>query len=152
MQLHQFIREHEEIILERAFEASQRGQHQDEAATRSRLSHLLELTIETLKEKNIAHILNWARDLAQDRFKSGLPLTEIQMSMNVIEEAIWQQCMDLLPPEALARALGLSNSVLVAAKTGLARSYVAMATGNDVPPLGWNSHEVVFEEVVQPIS
>lgn len=152
MQLHQFIREHEEIILEKAFEASQRGQYQDEAATRSRLNHLLELTIETLKVKNMAHILNWARDLAEDRFKSGQSLSEIQVAMNVIEEAIWQQCVDLLSPEALGPALGLSNSVLGAAKTGLARAYVKMATGQEVAPLGWNSHEVVFEEVVQPIS
>ena len=102
---------------------------------RDRLSRLLQLTGEAVNRRNLGPILKYAQQLGEERFQAGYPLHEVQTAINVLEEALWEHCVRLLPASELPEALGLCSTALGETKDVLARTYVSLASGTHVPSL-----------------
>jgi hypothetical protein len=138
--LHQLIREQSESILAQAVPAVQRAHlshypASDPEVVRERLSRLLDLTARAVEDRNLGPILEYSRELGEQRFRQGYPLSEVQTAINVLEEALWEHCVRLLPSNELAHGLGLCSTTLGATKDRLARTYVSLASGTHAASL-----------------
>lgn len=103
-------------------------------ATRQRFARLLELMLECLEERRADPIVEYAAAIGRERFEAGYGLLEVQTAINILEEALWKRVLASVEPNEIARALGLVNALLGAAKDTLARTYVTLAT-NRTPPI-----------------
>ena len=83
--------------------------------------------------------MDYMDQIARERFEAGFDIHEIQTAVNVLEESIWRQISQLVPPDELAEAFGLVSTVLGAAKDALARTYVSLASHNKAPSLDLNA-------------
>lgn len=122
-----------ETILKEATEGVSRShlEHYERIGKKQvedRFRKLLHLTIQSMKEKKLSFINEYAQDLAQERFAAGYDLREIQIAINVLEEAIWKIVVKETVPAELAQALGLVSTVLGSAKDTLAQTYVSLAS------------------------
>ena len=104
-----------------------------------RLKTLLALTVKSLSENDLSHVVQLAEKIARERYESGYDLQEIQTAFNVLEEAIWTHIVKEIPPEGLAHALGLLSTVLGAGKDVLATTYVSLVTKTKAPSLDLQS-------------
>lgn len=102
---------------------------------RDRLAELYRLTVETIRERNVTPIIDHMTGVAYERFHAGYTIREVQIAINVLEEAIWSHIVRSMPPDELAEALGLVSTVLGAAKDSLARAYVSLAGKSKAPSL-----------------
>lgn len=132
-------REGEQIVAE-ASEALTRSQlaHYAEAGHavgRERLARLFQLTAQGIADRNLVPVMEYMAEVADDRFHAGYAIREVQIAINVLEEAIWNHIVANVPPDELARALGLVSTVLGAAKDSLARAYVSLASQTKAPSL-----------------
>lgn len=112
--------------------------HYDESGileTQTRLTTLFELTIECIAKKQLSFMTNYMEKLADERFREGFDLSEVQTAINVLEETMWKAVASELPKENLAEALGLITTILGIAKDTLACRYVELATHARVPTL-----------------
>jgi hypothetical protein len=100
-------------------------------AARERLFTLLDQTLICLKARSAHPIVDWATQVAQERFSAGYDLFEVQTAINVFEEALWKRILSSVGPEDLAHALGLVNAVLSTAKDTLARTYVSLVRNRE---------------------
>ena len=149
MPLSDFIQQHSTSILTQAIQSVQRAQLPHYPATspemvQERLSRLLELTGQAVHSHDLGHLTEYARKLGEERFQQGFPLSEVQTAINVLEEAIWEHCVRLLPSDQLGNALGLCSTALGATKDCLARTYVSLASGVHVSSLNL---QALFEGV-----
>ena len=80
-------------------------------------------------------MIDYARQLAAERFESGYDLSDVQGAFNALEEAAWSGLCARLQPEQLALSLGLVSTVLGAAKDAFAREYVSLASRTHAPSL-----------------
>lgn len=140
MNLTQLLEEYENVIVAEAFQglAHSHLQHyeaESTAETRARLQTLYRLIRQSVTKRNLEPLLAYARQLAQERFAAGYSLHEIQVAFNVLEEAIWRQIVQELPPDQVAEALGLVSTVHGAGKDALATTYVSLATRTKAPAL-----------------
>ena len=110
-----------------------------EAAAHDRIARRLEVLFDELLEavssRDLCSIIEYARQLAKHRFRSGYDLSEVQGAINAIEEATWSVLCTRLEPDQLALALGLISTALGAAKDALAREYVSLATQTHAPSI-----------------
>jgi hypothetical protein len=106
---------------------------QDE--TRRRLAALYDEMVEAVSSRDLGGIVDHARGLAAERFRSGYDLSEVQGAFNALEEAAWTTLCACVQAEELALSLALVTTVLGAAKDALAREYVSLASGGRVPSL-----------------
>ena len=97
-----------------------------------RLKDLYRLTVDCLVRRELVPIANYADTVARARFTAGFDIGEVQTAFNVLEEAIWQQVVTTVPAEDLAESIGLISTVLGVGKDTLARTWVALATGQHV--------------------
>jgi hypothetical protein len=128
------------MIVAEASEALTRSQlaHYAEAGHavgQERLARLFELTMQGIADRNLVPVMDYMAAVANDRFHAGYSIREVQIAINVLEEAIWNHIVANIPPEELARALGLVSTVLGAAKDSLARAYVSLASQSKAPSL-----------------
>jgi len=149
MQVAQLIQENRQSILAQALESVQRAQLSRYPASSpetvlQRLTQLLDLTAAAVESRDLGPLLTYARQLGEQRFQAGFPLAEVQTAINVLEEALWEHCVRLLPSQELPQALGLCATSLGAAKDCLARTYVSMASGTHVSSLNL---QALFEGV-----
>ena len=100
-----------------------------------RLRKLYTLTLQSIKQRNLAPLVEYVENAAQEQFTSGFDLYEVQTAFNVLEEAIWQQIVKELPASELAEALGLISTALGTGKDALARIYVSLASKVRAPSL-----------------
>ncbi len=77
----------------------------------------------------------YAEHVAQERFRAGFDIGEVQTAFNVLEEAIWRVVIPRIPPGDLVESAGLIGTVLGAGKDTLARVWVSIATSQRVPSL-----------------
>ncbi len=96
--------------------------------TRERLEAIHGLVVAAVSDLDLDAIVARARGLADERFRSGYDLTEVQTALNALEETMWRTLCARLQPDELALALGLISTVLGAAKDALAREYVSLAS------------------------
>lgn len=100
-----------------------------------RLGRLYSLTAECIRSRDLAPIVDYMHAIADERFRAGYDIREVQIAINVLEETIWQHVVANVPPGELAEALGLVSTVLGTAKDALARAYVSLASKSRVPSL-----------------
>ena len=132
-------RDGERIVAE-ASEALSRSQlaHYAEAGHavgQERLNRLFQLTVASIADHNLVPVMEYMAEVADDRFHAGYNIREVQIAINVLEEAIWNDIVANTPPDELARSLGLVSTVLGAAKDSLARAYVSLASKKKAPSL-----------------
>lgn len=104
--------------------------------TRKKITKLLELTKQSVDEKNLIPMINYIEKMAKQRFLSGFELQEVQTAFNVLEECIWKQILRAMPPSNQGDALALVSSVLGSGKDTLARTYVSLASEKQAEMLG----------------
>ena len=102
---------------------------------RRRIETLFDQMLAAIKTRDLGGIIQFARVLAAERFRSGYDLSEVQSAINALEEATWTTLCARLEPGEHAVALGLVSTVLGAAKGALAREYVSLALQTRVPSL-----------------
>ena len=85
--------------------------------------------------RDLAGVSAYAVNVAEERFKAGFDISEVQAAFNAIEEAMWRQIVESAAPEDLAEATGLMNTVLGFGKDVLARTYVSLASRRHVRSL-----------------
>jgi hypothetical protein len=105
------------------------------AAGRERLDRLFQLTLEGIRDRSLVPVMEYMIEVADERFHAGYAIREVQIAINVLEEAIWNHVVADVPPGELAEALGLVSTVLGAAKDSLAQAYVSLATKSKAPSL-----------------
>ncbi len=99
------------------------------------LEQLYKLLVTSIKERNLAKIVQYAEHIAQERYEANFSLLEVQTGFNVLEEAIWKRIVEEIPPADLAEAIGLVSTVHGAGKDALARKYVSLASKVKAPSL-----------------
>ena len=140
MDLLELLQRDGEKIVSEAGEALARSSltHYAEAGQaigQERLGRLFELTVQSIGDRNLVPVMDYMATVANDRFHAGYAIREVQIAINVLEESIWNDIVANVPPDDLARALGLVATVLGAAKDALARAYVSLASRKKAPSL-----------------
>lgn len=107
----------------------------DPAEVRRRLETLFDYVLEAAQSRDLSAIVTYAGHVADERFKAGYDLSEVQVAFNALEEAAWRRIFDALDPSDYAEALGLVSTILGAAKDALGRAYVSMATDAHAPSM-----------------
>jgi hypothetical protein len=102
---------------------------------RERLDQLLGLVLDSVTQRDLVPMIDHSTLVAKERFEAGFDIREVQTAFNVLEEAIWNQVIDAVPPRDLAEALGLVGTVLGAGRDALASEYVSLATHQHVSSL-----------------
>lgn len=133
MNLLQLLEAQRDEILDEASEALSRAhlRHYEASGTdenRSRVARLLELTLESVRTRDLVPMLDHARAVARERFRDGFDLQEVQTAFNVLEEVIWRRITGHLDPPGYPEAFGLASTVLGAGKQALAVEYVSLAS------------------------
>jgi hypothetical protein len=105
------------------------------AVSEKRLAELYRLTAAAVRDRDLAPIMDYMAQVADERFHAGYAIREVQIAINVLEEAMWLHIVRSTPPDELAEALGLVATVLGAAKDSLARAYVSLASKSKAPSL-----------------
>lgn len=140
MTLQELLHTHSKRIINEAVEALEHSRlsHYKQAGhehTHHRLMALYVLTTKAVQERNIGPLLAHVNTIAEERFKAGFDLSEVQAAFNVLEEALWRHIINDIPPGNQAEALGLVGTVLGAGKDALAREYVSLASKTKAPSL-----------------
>jgi hypothetical protein len=94
----------------------------------ARLALLFDYIVKGVKEKNVMPVVCYVEQIAEQRFKSGFDLQEVQMAFNVLEEHIWKYVLEYISAGSQAEALRLISSIIGAGKDALARTYFHLAT------------------------
>jgi hypothetical protein len=94
---------------------------------RQRLTALLEVTLECLADGRADALVEHTTRVAEERFSAGYDLSEVQTSINIVEEVLWSRILASVAPEQLVHALGLVSGLLDLGKDALARVYVSLA-------------------------
>jgi hypothetical protein len=106
-----------------------------EAENKQRLSRLYDLALECIRSRNLVPMIEFSEKLAEERFKGGFDLQEVQTAFNVLEEAIWKQVTDEMDCDQYPQAFGLTSTTLGTGKEALARQYVSLASKSQVRSL-----------------
>jgi hypothetical protein len=144
MELSQLLESQSDEIINAACSAVERSHlhhYERDGAdkTRERIVTLFNLTKQSVKDRNLAPMIAHAEQIARKRYTAGFDLWEVQTAFNVLEEAIWVKVFKIVPPDALAEALGLVSTILGAGKDMLARTYVSLASKTKAPSLNLQS-------------
>lgn len=106
-----------------------------QAVGHERLAELFRLAVAGIRDRNLVAVIEYMTQVADERFHAGYAIREVQIAINVLEEAMWSHIVRRTPPDELAEALGLVSTVLGAAKDSLARAYVSLAGKTKAPSL-----------------
>lgn len=106
-----------------------------QAVGHERLTELFRLVVAAIRDRNVAPVIDYMSQVADERYHAGYAIREVQIAINVLEEAMWSHIVRRTPPDELAEALGLVSTVLGAAKDSLARAYVSLAGQTKAPSL-----------------
>ena len=140
MNLTQLLREKREEIVNAAATSLNRSHlpHYEQAGpdeSQERLARLYDLIQQSIEQRHLEAIIDYAERIAQERFAAGYDLLEVQTAFNALEVAIWQKIVQECPPGELVEAIGLVSTVQGAAKDALARQYVSLASQTKVTTL-----------------
>lgn len=140
MELSELITVHHDRIVAEAADAltHSRLKHYstDQAAVNTlRVRRLVNLTSECIKTNTLVPMIEYAKNVARERFEQGFPLQEVQASFNVVEEIIWKYITSEMPPADYPQAFGLASTILGAGKEALAVEYVSLASESHMPSL-----------------
>lgn len=102
---------------------------------RRRLEALFDHLLDGLARRDLTPMVQYAEQVAEERFNAGYDLAEVQVAFNALEEATWARVLEGLPTNELAEALGLVGTILGCGKDALARRYVSLAAQTHAPSL-----------------
>jgi hypothetical protein len=102
---------------------------------RARLARLLNLVSTCVRSRDLVPMVDYARQVATERFHAGYDISEVQTAFNVLEETIWLRLVDSVPSSEMVEAVGLLTTVLGAGKDMLARTYVSLSSKQHVTSL-----------------
>jgi hypothetical protein len=102
---------------------------------RRRLGALLELVHRCLADRDLMPMLQYSKQLAEERFTDGVEIGSVQAAFNVLEETLWRRVVLTMPPADLPEAVGMLATVLGAGRDELARTYVTLASKQRVTSL-----------------
>ena len=97
--------------------------------------HSLFESLKAARKVSLSAAIAHAQQIANERFSSGYDLSEVQAAYNALEAAAWTRVFATLRPDEFARTLGLISTIFGAARNGLARQYVSLATRAHAPSL-----------------
>ena len=94
--------EHRSSIIDESYTVLERSHvHHYEAAgeefTRGRLEGLFDLVVTAIGNRDLAGVSSYAVNVAEERFKAGFDISEVQAAFNAIEEAMWRQIVESSP-------------------------------------------------------
>ncbi len=140
MNLNNLLREKEASIVDEATRSLERSvlPHYQQAGLevgRKRLMELYRLVRAGIADRDLAPVVDYMAQVADERYHAGYAIREVQIAINVLEEAMWDYIVQDTPPDELAEALGLASTALGAAKDSLARTYVSLASQIKAPSL-----------------
>lgn len=140
MNLNDLLREKEASIVDEATRSLERSvlPHYQQAGLevgRKRLMELYRLVRAGIADRDLAPVVDYMAQVADERYHAGYAIREVQIAINVLEEAMWDYIVQDTPPNELAEALGLVSTALGAAKDSLARTYVSLASQIKAPSL-----------------
>jgi hypothetical protein len=138
MELPELLTERKAEIVDAAAEAVARNhlasyETAGPQVTRERLDTLFDRVVECVGARQLDPIRDFGRQLAEERFRAGYDLLEVQTAINVLEEAVWKVIVRELKPEQYATAFALTSTVLGVAKDVLACQYVRLASHARTP-------------------
>lgn len=140
MNLNDLLREKEASIVDEATRSLERSvlPHYQQAGLevgRKRLMELYRLVRAGIADRDLAPVVDYMAQVADERYHAGYAIREVQIAINVLEEAMWDYIVQDTPPNELAESLGLVSTALGAAKDSLARTYVSLASQIKAPSL-----------------
>lgn len=140
MDIVQFLEAKREVILQDAQAALQRVESPGYVSAgpekqRLYLANLLTRLTQSIADRDVTAIVQYAEAVAEERFREGFALLEVQTGFNVLEEAIWKYVVAEVPPAELAQAIGLVSTAHGMGKDALARKYVSLASQSKAPSL-----------------
>jgi hypothetical protein len=103
--------------------------------THLRIQTIFDRLVHCIERNNASPLIRYVQDLARDRFFGGVELHEVQTAINMLEEAIWKDMMEEMPPRDFAKAVAQVSAILGMGKDALACSYVWLASRNQAPAL-----------------
>ena len=135
-----FLRAQRATIVDRAAAVlgESRARHYDSIGPelrRNRLEVLYDRIVAAADSRDLGDVLTFARELAEERFSAGYDLSEIQVAVNILEEAVWRRIFSELRPDQFADTLVPVSAIFGAVKDALAREYVSLATRAQAPSL-----------------
>lgn len=144
MTLHDLLHAHSKQIIDESVESLHRSHLSNYEKAGANTAHhrivaLYALTTRAVQERNVGPMIAHADTIAQERFKQGFDLSEVQTAFNVLEEVVWRYIIKEMAPSEQAEALGLVGTVLGAGKDALARGYVSLASKTKAPSLNLQS-------------
>lgn len=100
-----FLSHEREAILQSAGAALARmhASHYESAGAeeiRGRLGALFDRLLEGLAEHDLGPVIAYAQDVAEERYRAGYDLSEVQTAFNALEEATWTRAIAKLDPSA----------------------------------------------------
>ena len=140
MSVEELLTQQRPEALEEAFTSLERAhpihyERSGEELTRERLAELFDIVVAALRDRQLEPVSGYCQNLAEERFRSGFGISEVQTAFNVLEEAMWRRVVDGVPPAELAEAIGLLSTILGYGKDTVARRYVELASERHVPSL-----------------
>ena len=105
-----FLSDHRAEILANAVESMKRAHlahYEKSGESATRLGVLLEIVVVATRERHLTPVLEHAERIATERHAAGYDLSEVQMAINVLEEAIWRAILADVPPAEQGETLGL---------------------------------------------
>ena len=133
MKLVQLLENRSKEIIDRAAQSvlHARLRHYETNETeenRRRLERLYSVAVECVKQRDLIPMLEYAREVARERYPSHYDLQEVQTVFNLLEEEVWKRITEELRPADYPESFGLISTVLGAGKQALAAEYVALAS------------------------
>lgn len=140
MELHAFLTEHADAIVDQATSAVETRKlvsylKLGREKTEQRIRELFEQVIEGVEHQRLDPVVELAERVGKERYESGFEFVEVQSAFNLLEEAIWNTMLSEFPQAELGVALGMIATLLGAAKDRLACTYLSLATKGHVGSL-----------------
>lgn len=91
-----------------------------------RIEKLFDLTLNSIKDKNLIDMIEYSETVAAERYKMGFDLHEVHTAYNVLEEALWKEILNNIDSKDIGNALGLVSTILGTGKETLALTYISL--------------------------
>ena len=140
MEVSELLSGHRRAVVDEAFASLDRShevhyQRSGQEFTEAALSELFDLVVTALQTRELGPVSTYCETIAEERFRAGFGISEVQTAFNALEVAMWNQIVAGVPPAELAEAVGLLSTILGHGKDALARRYVSLASARHVPTL-----------------
>ena len=95
----------------------------DEAVLQNRAQSLVKTFIRSARETP-GEFIDYIQSITEDRISEGIPLQEIQIALQILEQKAWQLIVGHVPDADQVRCLSLISRIIGAAKDNLAQVYL----------------------------